>query len=190
MSKTLEVLTKAFIGESQARNRYTFYASIAKKEGYMQIFDIFTLTANQEKEHANWLFKMIQDIKGDTNALEVNADAPLTLGDTKENLKAAIEGEVYERDIMYPDFAKIARDEGHEDIAKRLELIAVAEDHHAERYGKLLKVLEDGSIFKKDEEVVWTCAECGYVHHGKEAPEVCPCCEHPRAYYSLMCEEF
>ncbi len=190
MSETLKVLTQAFIGESQARNRYTFYASIAKKEGYMQIYDIFTLTANQEKEHASWLFKMIQDVKGDSSKLEVNAEAPFVLGDTKENLKAAIEGEVYERDTMYPDFAKVARDEGHEEIAKRLELIAVAENHHAERYEKLLKVLEDGSIFKKDEEVAWTCAECGYVHYGKEAPEECPCCKHPKAYYSLMCEEF
>lgn len=190
MGKTLEVLTKAFIGESQARNRYTFYASIAKKEGYMNIYDIFTLTANQEKEHASWLFKTIQDIKGDSKSLEVLGESPFTLGDTKDNLKAAIDGEVYERDTMYPEFAKIARDEGYNDIARRLELIAVAENHHAERYQKLLKVLEDGSIFKKEEEVAWTCAECGYVHYGKEAPEVCPCCSHPRSYYSVVCEEF
>ena len=109
----------------------------------MNIYDIFTLTANQEKEHASWLFKMIQDIKGNSKSLDVLGESPFTLGDTKNNLKAAIDGEVYERDTMYPEFAKIARDEGYNDIARRLELIAVAENHHAERYQKLLKVLED-----------------------------------------------
>ena len=186
----MKVLTQAFIGESQARNRYAFYSSIAKKEGFIQISQIFEATANQEKEHASWLLKLIQEVKGDQNKLIVEAEAPFTLGDTKVNLKAAIEGELYEKDIMYPDFAKIALEEGNEKISERLTRIAVAEGHHADRYGKLLKVLEDGSIFKKDTEVVWVCAECGYVHVGKEAPLLCPACSHPQGYYYLMNEEF
>ena len=189
MKETLKVLVEAYLGECQARNRYTFYSSIAKKEGYVQISQIFKETAEQEKEHASWLFKMIQDLK-EGDEFEVNAKAPLVLGDTKENLKSAIEGETYEKDIMYPDFAKIALEEGLEAVSSRLESIAVAEGHHAERYGKLLTVLEDGSIFKKDKPVVWVCAECGYVHIGEEPPELCPSCSHPRGYYYLMNEEY
>ncbi|MBP5204096.1 rubrerythrin family protein [bacterium] len=190
MSKTLEVLTKAFIGESQARNKYTFYASIAKKEGLIQIADVFTVTANQEKEHASQLFKMIQSLKGDANSIEVGSEVSFTLGDTKENLKAAMDGEAFEKDSMYPEFAKIAEEEGHADIAAKLKCIAVAENHHYERFAKLLKVLEDGSIFRKDKQVVWVCAECGYVYIGEEAPKVCPCCGHPQGYYYLMNEEY
>jgi len=190
MSKTLENLTKAFIGESQARNRYTFYSSIARKEGYIQISQIFEMTANQEREHASWLMKMIQTIKEDMGSLKVEAEAPFTLGDTKENLKAAIEGEMYENKEMYPEFARVAREEGYEDIAKRLESIAIAEGHHAERYTKLHTVLTDGTIFKKDTEVIWICSECGYVHVGKEAPELCPSCGHAKGFYYLMNEEF
>jgi rubrerythrin len=189
MKETLRILTEAYIGESQARNRYTFYASIAKKEGYIQISQIFETTALQEKEHASWLFKMIQDLK-EGNEFEVTAKAPLILGDTKENLKSAVEGEMYENKIMYPDFAKIAKDEGLDSVAKRLESIAIAEGHHAERYQKLLTVLEDGSIFKKDKPVVWVCAECGYVYVGEEPPELCPSCSHPKGYYYLMNEEY
>lgn len=190
MSETLKALTKAFIGESQARNRYTFYASKARQEGFLQISDIFTLTANQEKEHSSQLFKMIQQIKGDETKIEVPAEALFAVGDTKENLKAAIEGENYEKSVMYPNFAKIARDEGFEEIATKLELIAVAENHHSERYSKLLKNVQNGTVFKRDTEVMWVCAECGYVHYGKEAPKECPCCGHPQGYYSVMCEEY
>lgn len=190
MSETLKVLTQAFIGECEARNRYTFFSSIAKKEGYIQISEIFNTTANQEKEHANWLLKMIQDIKGDLNSLEVNAKTDFTLGDTKLNLKSAIEGELYENNIMYPDFSKIALEEGNEKIGNRLKEIAIAEGHHAERYKKLLTVLEDGSIFKKDKPVVWVCAECGYVYVGEEPPKECPSCSHPQGYYYLMNEEY
>ncbi len=190
MSKTLENLTKAFIGESQARNRYTFYSSIAKKEGYIQISQIFEMTATQEREHANWLMKMIQDLKEGNNSLKVEAEANFTLGTTQENLKAAIDGEMYENKEMYPEFAKIAREEGFEDIAKRLESIAIAEGHHAERYTKLHTVLTDGTIFKKDTEVIWICSECGYVHIGKEAPELCPSCGHAKGFYYLMNEEY
>ena len=190
MSETLKVLTQAFIGESQARNRYTFYSKKAKKEGYIQISNIFNETAEQEKEHATQLFTMIQAIRKEENEIEVNASAPLIFGDTKANLKAAIEGELYEKDIMYPDFAKIALEEGYEPFSKQLESIAIAEGHHAERYGKLLKVLEDGSVFKKNQPVVWVCAECGYIHVGEEAPEICPSCKHDQGYYYLMNEEY
>lgn len=190
MSKTLENLTKAFIGECQARNRYTFYSNIAKKEEYIQISQIFEMTANQEKEHANWLFKMIQDLKGDADKIVVEAEARLVLGDTKSNLKDAIEGESYENKEMYPNFAKEAREEGYNDIADRLEAIAIAEGHHMERYAKLYKVLTDGTIFKKDSEVVWICSECGYVYVGKEPPEKCPSCGHARGYYYLANEEY
>lgn len=190
MSETLKVLTQAFIGESQARNRYTFYSKIAKKEGFVQIAQIFDTTAEQEKEHASWEFKLIQTLKGDLNELEVPANASLVMGDTKVNLANAIEGELYETNTMYPDFAKIAREEGHEAIAKRFEAIAIAEKHHAERYQKLLKVLEDGTIFKKEKPVVWICAECGYIHVGEEAPAVCPSCSHPQAYYYISNEEY
>lgn len=190
MSETLKVLTQAFIGESQARNRYTFYSKIAKKEGYVQISQIFATTADQEKEHASWEFKLIQGLREELDEIEVNAKAPLILGDTKANLAAAIEGELYETNTMYPDFAKIAREEGHEAIAKRLEAIAISEKHHAERYQKLLKVLEDGTIFKKDEDVIWFCAECGYMHIGKEPPEMCPSCTHPKDYFYISNEEY
>ena len=167
MSETLKVLTQAFIGESQARNRYTFYSNTAKKEGYIQISQIFAMTADQEREHASWEFKLIQDLKGDNSQIEVPAAAPLTLGNTKINLAAAIEG-----------------------IAKRLESIAIAEKHHAERYQKLLKVLEDGTIFKKDKPVVWICSECGYIHIGEEPPKECPSCGHDKGYYYLFNEEY
>jgi rubrerythrin len=190
MSETLKVLTQAFIGESQARNRYTFYSNTAKKEGYIQISQIFAMTADQEREHASWEFKLIQDLKGDNSQIEVPAAAPLTLGNTKINLAAAIEGELYETNTMYPDFAQIARGEGYEDIAKRLESIAIAEKHHAERYQKLLKVLEDGTIFKKDKPVVWICSECGYIHIGEEPPKECPSCGHDKGYYYLFNEEY
>ena len=188
--KTLENLTKAFIGESQARNRYTFYAKIAKKEGYEQIAEIFRITADNEKEHAETLFKLIQEIKGNTKEINVEAGAPLTLGTTAENLKAAIEGEHYEYTEMYPEFAEIAEKEGFPEIAKRLRAIAGAEKHHEERYKKLLKEVEAGTVFKKDKEVYWVCMECGYVHYGKEPPEECPSCKHPKSYFMVKCEEY
>ncbi len=190
MSETLKVLAQAFVGESQARNRYTRYSSIAAKEGYQQISQIFATTADQEREHASWEFKLMQGLKGDINELEISTSVPLVMGTTIENLAAAIEGELYETNTMYPDFAKIAREEGHEAIAKRLESIAIAEQHHAQRYQKLLAVLEDGSIFKKDEPVEWVCMECGYVHTGEEPPVACPSCGHDKGFYYVMNEVF
>ena len=196
MKETIQNLTKAFIGESQARNRYTFYAKVAKKEGFEQIAEIFLLTAENEKEHAKRLFEHIQELKkksGNEKELEeirVEAAAPTILGNTAENLKAAIAGENYEHTQMYPGFADIAEKEGLSDIAVRLRAIAVAEKHHEERYKKLLKEVENNTVFKKDKEVFWVCRECGYVHKGKEPPEKCPSCSHPRSFYQVQCEEY
>ncbi len=191
MSKTLENLTKAFIGESMARNRYTMYAKIAQKEGYDEISEIFLLTADNEREHAKWLFRMINDIKkkeGDVKEINVEAEAPLILGNTIENIKGAIEGEHYEYASMYPDFAKAADEEGFTDVAKRLRAIAIAEKHHEGRYKKLLQELENGTLFKKNEKVVWVCRKCGYTHEDNEPPEECPSCNHEKAYFERKCE--
>lgn len=194
MKNTVENLTKAFIGESQARNRYTFYAKIAKKEGFEQIADLFLLTAENEREHAKWLFRLISELKqkSDENLDEitVEAAAPTTLGDTVENLKGAIAGENYEYTQMYPEFADVAENEGFPEIAKRLRAIAAAEKHHEERYTKLLAALEGNAVFKKDKKVFWVCRKCGYVHEGEEAPEECPSCDHPRDYFEVYCEEY
>ena len=194
MKKTIKNLVKAFIGESQARNRYTFYAKIAKQEGYEQIAEIFLITADNEEEHANNLFKLINELKKESNEkieeIVVEAAAPTTLGNTAENLKAAIAGENYEHTKMYPEFAKIAEEEGYPEIAKRLRAIAKAEEHHEERYKKLLKEVEASTVFKKEKEVWWVCRECGYIHFGKEPPEKCPSCNHPRSYFQVKCEEY
>jgi len=188
MMGTVENLVKAFIGESQARNRYTIYAKVAKKEGFEQISEIFLETAEQEREHAKWLFRLIQKLKGDKNEVGVDVVAPTILGDTKENLKAAIAGENYEHTSMYPGFAEEAEKENLVDIAKRLRAIAVAEKHHEERYKKLLTNLESGTVFKKAEKVKWVCRKCGYVHEGEGAPDECPSCGHPTSYFQKQCE--
>jgi len=190
MTQTLQNLVKAFIGESQARNRYTFYARVAQKEGYEQIAEIFQLTADQEKIHAKRLFEHIQELKKDTAEIKVEASAPLTYGTTIENLKAAIAGEHYETSEMYPEFAKIAEAEGLTDLANRLKAIAKAEAHHEERYKKLLQELAGGTIFKKEREVEWVCRECGYVHTGTTPPDKCPSCDHPQAFYQVKCENY
>jgi len=195
MEKTLQNLTKAFIGECQARMRYTYYAKIAKKEGYEQISSIFEETAEQEKVHAKRIFEHIQELKeklgkSKTETIIVEAEAPTTYETTLENLKSAIEGETHEKEIIYPEFAEVAQKEGLNKIATRLRSIAKAEDHHRERYQKLLNQLENGTIFKKSKKVVWVCRECGYVHEGPEAPESCPSCDHPKAYYQLKSEEY
>ncbi len=189
-NKTTKNLAKAFIGESQARNRYTFYASVAKKEGYEKIAEIFNITADQEKQHAKWLMRHLQELKGDMNEVEVEAAAPLVFGSTEENLKAAIEGENYEHSDMYPEFAKVAEEEGYKEIADRLRAIAKAEEHHEERYSKLLEKLRENSLFKKEKEVWWVCRECGYHLLSEEPPEKCPSCDHPKGFYELKCEEY
>ncbi len=194
MEKTLENLIKAFIGESQARNRYSFYAKVARKEGYEQIAEIFEITAENEREHAKWLMRMINQVREKTGQkktkFKVQAEAPVVLGNTVQNLEAAIAGEHYENTEMYPEFARVARDEGLDDIADRLEAIAKAEKHHEERYKKLLEQVKKGTVFKKDKPVWWVCRKCGYVYFGNEPPEKCPSCDHPYNYFQLKCEEF
>lgn len=195
MEKTLENLSKAFIGESQARNRYTLYSKQAVKDGYPQMADIFIETANQEQQHAKWLFRMIQDLKKkmgkEMDEIHLDGvDAPLVLGDTVDNLKAAIAGEHYEYDEMYPEFADVAEEEGLTDVSDRLWSIAHAEEHHEDRYLKLLEQVEAGTMFKKNEEVVWTCQKCGYTFKGSQPPEKCPACDHPTKYFKLLLEEY
>jgi len=190
MSETLKNLIKAFIGESQARNRYAFYSKIARKEGYQQISEIFQITADNEKEHAKRIFEHIQELKGKKEEIEVEASAPLTYGNTEQNLKVAIEGEKHEHSQMYPEFAKTAKKEGYPKVAARLKAIAMAELHHEERYKKLLKQVKAKTVFKKDREVWWMCRECGYLHFGKQPPNVCPSCDHDKSYYQILCEKF
>ena len=192
MNKTVENLTKAFVGESIARNRDSMYASIAKKEGYEQIAEIFRLTSDQEKEHASQLYKMLVALQAENkfDSVKIETEVPILRSTTIENLKAAISGENYEHEEMYPEFAKVADEEGLPDVAARLRAIAVAEVHHEERYKKILASLEAGEIFKKKEAVWWVCRECGYMHFGTEAPEICPSCDHARSYYQLKCEEY
>ncbi|MBU4389535.1 MAG: rubrerythrin family protein [Proteobacteria bacterium] len=185
-TKTEKNLLTAFAGESQARNRYSYFAGKAKKEGYEQISTIFEETANQEKEHAKRLFKLLEG-----GEVEISASFPAgVIGSTLENLKASAAGENHEHLHMYPDFAKTAREEGLEDIAKIFEAIAVAEKQHEKRYLALAYNIETGRVFKKDKEVMWRCRNCGYVHYGKEAPEKCPACDHPQAYFELLGENY
>lgn len=194
MQETIQNLAKAFVGESQARNRYTFYAKIARTEGYEQIGGVFELTANQEKEHANWLMKLINELKKKYNlssdAIKVEIEVSNLVSTTLENLKAAIAGENFEHTKMYPEFADMAEKEGLKEIADRLRSIAVAEAHHEERYQKLLDNLEAGTLFKKAEQVYWVCRECGYVHWGTEAPKNCPSCGHAQGFYELKNETY
>jgi len=194
MKQTIKNLTKAFIGESQARNRYSFYAKIAQKEGFEQIAEIFLLTAENEREHAKWLFRLINNLKKQSQenleAIKVEAEAPTTLRNTAENLRSAIKGEKYEQTTMYPDFAKIAEGEGFRDIAVRLRAISVAEKHHQERYEKLLEEVEKNTVFKKEKKVYWVCRKCGYIHKGKQPPEKCPSCSHPKNYFELKNEQY
>jgi rubrerythrin len=193
MKETLKNLTKAFIGESQARNRYTFYSRVAQKEGYEQIGEIFLLTADNEKAHAKRLFEHIQELKKeekDLGEITVEAGAPTVYSTTIENLKASIEGENFEHTKMYPEFADTAEKEGYLEIAKRLKAIAMAELHHKERYEKLLAQLEAGTVFKKAKETWWVCRECGYIHFGTTPPETCPSCDHPTAFYQVQCENY
>ncbi|MDD4409182.1 MAG: ferritin family protein [Candidatus Pacebacteria bacterium] len=194
MEKTLHNLAQAFTGESQARNRYTFYAKIARTEGYEKIAEVFLLTADQEKTHAHWLMKMINSLKARSGqndlTMKVEAEVPTVHGTTMENLDAAISGENHEYTSMYPEFARVAEEEGLPEVAARLRAIAKAEEHHEERYKKILEQLKAGTLFKKDEEVCWVCRECGYQYVGSEPPALCPSCDHPTAFYEKKCEEF
>jgi len=185
-TKTEKNILTAFAGESQARNRYTFFASKAKEEGYVQIFNIFLETADNEKEHAKRLFKFLEG--GET---EITASFPAgIIGCTEVNLKDAAAGENHEHSIMYPEFAKIAEQEGFHEIAKIFLAIAVAEKQHEKRYLALLKSIEEEIVFKKDKPVKWRCGNCGYIHDGAEAPKQCPACAHPQAYFELLSENW
>jgi rubrerythrin len=185
-SQTEKNLLTAFAGESQARNRYTYFASQAKKDGFEQISHIFEETANQEKEHAKRLFKFLEG-----GEVEVKANFPAgVIATTLENLKEAAAGENYEHSQMYPEFAKTANDEGFKEIASVFKNIAVAERQHEKRYNALASNIEADRVFKRDEEVVWRCRNCGYLHTGKEAPDVCPACAHPQAHFELLGENW
>ena len=180
-TQTEKNLLTSFAGESQARNRYTFFASAAKKEGFEQISAIFTETAEQEKEHAKRMFKYLEG-----GVVEITASFPAgVIGKTLDNLKAAAAGENEEWTEAYPHFAEVADAEGFPEIAEMYRRIAIAEKGHEERYRAFIKNIEDGTVFVKEEETVWQCRNCGYIHVGKEAPESCPACNHPQAYFEV-----
>jgi len=185
-TQTEKNLLKAFAGESQARNRYTFFASVARKEGYEQIANIFTETAGNEMEHAKVFFKYLEG--GD---LEITAAYPAgKIGTTEENLKAAADGEKMEWSSIYVEFEKTARKEGFDDVATSFKEIAEVEAFHEKRYRKLAQNVADGEVFKKKTSVKWHCTNCGYIHEGPEAPDVCPACKHPKAYYEVLAENY
>ena len=172
-TKTENNLKAAYAGESQARNYYTFWAGVARKEGFLKVAEIFEETANNEKEHAEKILKLLNGIK-----------------DSKENLKSAVEKESYEYHDMYPEFEKIAREEGNMEAAQLFKLLQQVEKHHAERFQKLLEQLENGTLLKKDQSVTWKCRECGFLHEGTEPPVKCPLCGHDRSSYELLSEVF
>lgn len=185
-TKTEKNILTAFCGESQARNRYTYFASQAKKDGYVQIQHIFEETADQEKEHAKRLFKLLEG-----GEVEVTAAFPAgVIGTTSENLQEAAAGENYEHTTMYPEFAATAREEGFANIADIFMAIGVAEKQHEKRYRDLLTNIENGRVFKRDDKVTWRCRNCGYVHEGEEAPEVCAACAHAMAHFELLAENW
>ena len=185
-TQTEKNLLAAFAGEAQARNRYTYFAGAARKEGLVQISKIFEETADQEKEHAKRFFKFLEG-----GEVEITESYPAgVIGTTLENLRAAAAGEEHEWTEMYPDFARVARDEGFPAVAAAFEAISVAEKQHEKRYRDLAANLEAGRVFKRDGKVVWRCLNCGYLHEADEAPEVCPACLHPQAYFELLGENW
>ncbi len=188
-TKTATNLMISFAGESQARMRYDYYASQAKKDGYVQIQNIFIETANNEKEHAKRFFKFL-DVDLREEAVEITAEYPVALGDTKLNLKEAAKGENEEHSVLYPKFADIAEEEGFEEIAYVFREIAEVEEKHEERFLKLLENIEKDRVFKRDEVVEWKCNNCGYIHEGKEAPETCPACDHPIDHFEIFKETY
>lgn len=189
-TKTAENLMKSFAGECQARTRYTYYASVARKAGYLQIADIFIETAEQEREHAKRFFKfLVPDFQGEQ--IEINAAYPVGLSDdTATNLRDAAAGEHEEWSVDYPEFARIAREEGFPQIAAAWDKISEVENRHERRYNKLLKNIEEGKVFEKDEVVFWKCLNCGYIHEGAVAPKLCPACLHPQSYFEVWVENY
>ncbi len=185
-TKTEKNLLASFAGESQARNRYTYFASVAKKEGYEQIAGIFLETADNEKEHAKRFFKYLEG--GD---VEITASYPAgIIGNTAENLKASAMGENHEYTVLYPEAADIADEEGFKDIALLFRNIAKVEVHHEKRFLDLLKTIEEGSVFRKKTSTQWKCRNCGYIHEGDSAPDKCPACLHDKAYFEVLCESY
>ena len=185
-TKTEQNLLKAFAGESQARTRYAYFASKAKKDGYDQICAIFTETADNEKEHAKVFFKYLEG-----GPVEITATYPAgIIGTTAENLLAAAEGEKEEWGELYPDFANVADEEGFPEVARSFRDIAAVEAHHEARYRKLLANVEAGTVFKRSQPTQWKCRNCGYVHEGPEAPAMCPACRHPQSYYEILAENY
>jgi len=179
-------LLKAFAGESQARNRYTFFASKARKDGFEQIAAFFEETASQEKEHAKLFFKLLEG-----GMVEITATFPAgVIGNTADNLLASADGEHEEWDLLYPEFARIAEEEGFTSIAESFILVATVEKRHEERYRKLLQNIENDEVFKRSDKMVWACRNCGFIHYGEKAPDSCPCCNHPQAYFELQAENF
>lgn len=188
-TRTAANLMQSFAGESQARMRYTYYASQAKKDGYVQIQNIFLETAQNEEEHAKRFFKFLSEsLEGEK--VEIGADFPVALGDTKSNLLAAAEGENEEWEELYPKFADIAEEEGFDDIAYVWREIAEAEERHEIRYRKLIENIENNRVFKKDEVVEWKCNNCGYIHTSRAAPDVCPACDHETEHFEVFCETY
>lgn len=184
-SKTEQNLINAFAGESQARNRYTFFAKQAKEEGFEQISEIFSMTAENEKEHAEKFYEYIGNTKG-----HVNSEYPFELGTTEENLKSAIAGENEEAEILYAEAEITAREEGFDEIANTFHNIIKAEKHHRDRFTKLLNIINDKTVFQKPEETDWMCRKCGFVCHSKCAPNKCPSCGHSQAYFQVLCENY
>ena len=185
-SKTEKNLLMAFAGESQARNRYTYFGSEARKQGYVQIADIFEETANQEKEHAKRFFKFLEG--GDTEILSTFPAG--IIGSTGQNLRAAAAGENHEWMNLYPSFSKVAGEEGFDSIAKAFSAISIAEMQHEKRYLGLLANVEAGKVFRKEKPIVWRCRNCGYLHEGSESPQTCPACDHPQAYFEVLAENW
>ena len=194
MKQTLANLAKAFAGESQARNRYTIYASVARKAWYLQIANIFLETAEQEKEHAEWFFKMMQEFVEkewvEMPYIDIETTTMIKFGDTATNLQTAISGEYEERADIYPEFSKIAEEEWYPQFAARIKAIMVAEKHHEERYKKLHDLVKDDLVFNRSEEIFWVCTKCGYVWKWKQPPKACPSCGHDQSYYVKMNEDF
>lgn len=188
-TQTFKNLAKAFAGESQARNRYTYFASVAKNEGHQYLQQVFLSTADNEKEHAEVFYKALI-AKAETNIIHVDADYPLVYKDTLSNLKAAAEGEREEWEVLYSNFAGIAEQEGYKDIAFIFLKIAEVEKHHMTRYQTLAEQLEKGTLYKKDESTTWKCTNCGYVHEGSGAPELCPACQHSKGYFTEIPQEY
>jgi len=185
-SRTEKNLCASFAGESQARNRYSYFASVAKKEGFVQISNIYTETADNEKEHAKRMFKFLEG-----GMVEITASYPAgKIGTTAENLEASANGEQEEHTLLYPSFAKTAREEGYPEVAIMYESISVAEKQHEKRYRGLLANVKNNTVFKKDGKVYWRCANCGYIHEATDAPKMCPACLHPQEHFEVLAENW